>query len=115
MICSVETFRIHMHNDKIWVQAICREEPCNWYIIILEIKDRDGFQIKHFVSDHTCGAHYINRKCDVEFLAQQYLPNFRDHPSSVFALQGQIWRDFNCEVPLHLYYKAKRRAFGKVH
>lgn len=80
------------------------------------MREYEGIQIKPFIKEHTCGAQYENRKCNVEFLAHQYLPNFRDQSTwSVSTLKDQVRRDFDIDVPLHCCYRAKRLACMLVH
>lgn len=106
---------IDLHNDKLRVQGQCTEE-FTFYIFASKTKDADSIHIKHFVAEHTYSAHYKSKKCDVNFLAQYYLPYFRDHPTwLVAALKSQVRRDFNIDVPLHCCYRDKQMALERVH
>lgn len=107
---------LYLKNDKIRVQARFVEDDCKFYLFASNMPGDNGIQIKSFILEHTCRAHYENTKCNVEFLAHQYLPNFKDNPNwSTQALKGQIRRNFHIEVLLHRCYKAKRLARLMVH
>lgn len=105
----------YLHNDKIWVHAQCSIKDCTFYMFTLRLRDSDSIQIKVLISQQMYGAHYKTKKCDVEFLAKHYLPNFRDCSTWPPAtLKEQIRQEFNIYVSLHHCYRAKKMACEKV-
>ncbi|KAL6348003.1 hypothetical protein AAG906_037732 [Vitis piasezkii] len=82
----------YKHNDK-------------WRIHASQTQIGDAFQIKSFKSIHTCGKDHKNSKISSRWLANKYLPFFRD---------DHTWTS-KFDVTLDQCYKAKRMAFKMIH
>ena len=75
----------------------------------------DAFQIKSFKSIHTGGKDHKNSKISSRWLANKYLPFFRDsHTWTANALKGAVFRDREVNVTLDQCYKAKRMTFKMI-
>ena len=105
----------YKHNDKWRVTAVCKKKY-GWKIHASQTQMGDAFQIKSFKSIHTCGKDHKNSKISSRWLANKYLPFFRDdHTWTANALKGAVFRDHEVDVTLDQCYKAKRMAFKMIH
>jgi hypothetical protein len=60
---------------------------------------KELIQIKTFKLDHQCRNQYENTKADVEYLATQYMIDFKDDSIwTSYALQQWVKKDHNIDV-----------------
>ena len=105
----------YKHNDKWRVTAVCKKK-IGWKIHASQSQMGDAFQMKSFKSIHRCGKDHKNSKIFSGWLANKYLPFFRDdHNWIANALKGAMFRDHEVDVTLDQCYKAKRMAFKMKH
>jgi len=99
------------------VTVVCKEQgvDCDWRVHASLDAKKESIQIKTFIPYHQCGNQYENKRCDVEFLATKYLPDFKDDPTCTpYALQQRVNKDHNVDVPIGRCWKAKKMALKAV-
>jgi hypothetical protein len=99
------------------VTAVCKEQgaSCDWRVHASLDAKNESIQIKTFIPDHQCENQYENKRCDVEFLATKYMPDFKGDPTwTPYALQQRVKRDHNVDVPLGRCWPAKKMALKAV-
>ncbi|KAL6321992.1 hypothetical protein AAG906_035912 [Vitis piasezkii] len=104
----------YKHNDKWRVTTVCKKK-CGWKIHASQTQMGDAFQIKSFKSIHTCGKDHKNSKISSRWLANKYLPFFRDDHTWTKCIERCVFRDHEVDVTLDQCYKVKRMAFKMIH
>ena len=100
---------VQLENDlKFASHVVFKEALKEWCI-----REKHDFEYK---SIHKCGKDQKNSKIFSGWLANKYLPFFRDdHNWIANALKGAVFRDHEVDVTLDQCYKAKRMAFKMIH
>lgn len=65
----------YLKTENKRITAKCKYN-CGWRIHASPIGDTSTFQIKNFISEHSCGKRHDNRLVDSRYLAEQYLDDF---------------------------------------
>jgi hypothetical protein len=65
----------------------------------------DAIQIKTFIFTHNYGTYHENKKANANWIADQYLEDFRDNPTwTTYDMRERIKRDYNIQVPRWVAY-----------
>lgn len=85
---AVRDYTIHwgrqikwVKNDKTRARARCREQECAWEIFCTWSQVNESFQIKTFVSEHTCSRGFKNKQANRKWVVKKLEDKIRSQPS----------------------------------
>ncbi|CAH9058684.1 unnamed protein product [Cuscuta epithymum] len=104
-------------NDKVRLRVVCKP-GCEWMLYGSKFKVQENdttFQIKTFISTHSCCKEYGNRNMDYKWLADKYLHCFLADPTlSIPSFAHLVYKDFVINVPPMKLWRAKNFALQKL-
>lgn len=71
----------YKYNDRMRVNAVFKEQDCDWRIYASFDMKKESIQTKAFKPDYQCGNQYENTRADVEYIATEYMSSFKDDPA----------------------------------
>ncbi|XP_073133760.1 uncharacterized protein [Henckelia pumila] len=98
-------------NDKIRMYAKCADRKCEWRLHALKITEECTFQVREYVSKHTCVKSYKVKNLTSSWLSRKYVNKFRSDPKrNLKGFRVDVREDIRCHVSDYQAYKARSLA-----
>ncbi|XP_049397413.1 uncharacterized protein LOC125861595 [Solanum stenotomum] len=104
-------------DDKERASAKCRTNACKWKILgSLMQRDISTFQIKTFVSEHTCfGWNYNNKTINSCWIARKYVDRVKSNKNwKTSEFRDTLSRKLKLHVSMHQARRAKEKATAMI-
>ncbi|KAE8819752.1 hypothetical protein D1007_02419 [Hordeum vulgare] len=97
------------------MSACCKNEKCEFFIVVVVIKEEKIFAIKKMRLQHTCPSSTESSRVSAKWLANTYETLFRSDPStSITTMIDNCEEKYGVDVPRHMAYRAKNLAVEAV-
>ncbi|XP_049365842.1 uncharacterized protein LOC125830706 [Solanum verrucosum] len=104
-------------DDRERARAKCRTNACKWRILgSLMQRDISTFQIKTFVSEHTCfGWNYNNKTINSSWIARKYVDRVKSNKNwRISEFRDTLSRELKLHVSMHQARRAKEKAIAMI-
>nr|AAT40523.2 Mutator transposable element, putative [Solanum demissum] len=104
-------------DDRERARAKCRTNACKWRILgSLMQRDISTFQIKTFVSEHTCfGWNYNNKTINSSWIARKYVDRVKSNKNwRTSEFRDTLSRELKFHVSMHQARRAKEKAIAMI-
>ncbi|KAH0654110.1 hypothetical protein KY289_031788 [Solanum tuberosum] len=104
-------------DDRERARAKCRTNACKWRILgSLTQRDISTFQIKTFVSEHTCfGWNYNNKTINSSWIARKYVDRVKSNKNwRTSEFRDTLSRELKLHVSMHQARRAKEKAIAMI-
>lgn len=97
------------------VKYVCKVKGCKWMIYASVMQDSKTYQIKTYLSKHTCPATFKQKYMTSNWIAEFYENEIRMNPTwPLAAFHKKIVNDWGCEVSIYAVGRAKRKALEVI-
>ncbi|KAE8809759.1 hypothetical protein D1007_13653 [Hordeum vulgare] len=113
-ITQSQDFRYHRNSDQ-RITACCKQDHCQFCIVVAVIKGEKTFAIKKMRLEHTCPTNTEKSRISAKWLAKTYESLFRSHPrTSIHTLINNCREKYGVDVARHMAYRAKNLVVEAV-
>lgn len=100
-----------IRNETLRARTRYKEPGCNWKIFCSWSKVNKSFQVKTFVSEHTCSRRFKNKQANRKWVVQRLEENIRSQPTLTYnEAFDYLKRDFGVHVDDSKIFRAIKEA-----
>ncbi|KAE8790139.1 hypothetical protein D1007_35656 [Hordeum vulgare] len=113
-VTQARNFRYDRNSDK-RIIGCCKNEKCQFCIVVAVIKGKKTFAIKKMRLQHTFPRSTESSRVSAKWLAKTYESLFRYDPStSIATMIENCQEEYGVDVPRHMAYRAKNLGVEAV-
>lgn len=97
------------------VKYVCKGVECKWKIYASTMQDNNTYQVKTYLSTHTCPSTFKQRYVNSKWIAEHYENEIRMNPTwPLRAFRKKVINDWGCEVSTFAVGRAKKKALEVI-